>query len=91
MTTLREAIEDMCTKADRREAMRRQIGDRPVPARVGVDVLRSLLTEHPDVKPSDEPWLGLATTQQLIQELAARADVASTIGESWPQYRPIDS
>lgn len=34
-----------------------------------------------------EPNLGLATTQELITELAARADVAATIGEQWPAYR----
>ncbi|MFC5268423.1 hypothetical protein ACFPJ1_40490 [Kribbella qitaiheensis] len=47
MTGLREVLEDMCVKADRREAMRREEGTRPVPARVGVDVLRSLLNDHP--------------------------------------------
>lgn len=45
--SLRDALEDMCAKADRREAMRRDEGSRPVPARVGVDVLRSLLAAHP--------------------------------------------
>jgi hypothetical protein len=33
--------------------------------------------------------LGLATTHELIQELAARADVSKTIGEAWPNYRTV--
>lgn len=36
------------------------------------------------------PYLGCATTRQLIDELVARADVASTIGEKWPSYRTVD-
>lgn len=39
--------------------------------------------------PQTEANLGLATTQQLIGELAARADVAVTIGEDWPLYRTV--
>lgn len=35
--------------------------------------------------------LGCATTQELIAELAARADVSATIGEDWPRYRTVDS
>ena len=37
-----------------------------------------------------KPNLGLATTQELIMELAARADVAATIGERWPHYSTVD-
>lgn len=37
----------------------------------------------------DQPLLGLATTHQLIRELAARADVAATIGETWPAYTTV--
>lgn len=37
-----------------------------------------------------EPYLGCATTKELIVELAARADVAATIGEKWPAYRTAD-
>lgn len=33
-----------------------------------------------------EALLGYATTEQLINELQARASVAATIGEDWPQY-----
>lgn len=35
----------------------------------------------------DGPQLGLATTRQLIEELMARAQVATTAGEAWPSYR----
>ena len=35
----------------------------------------------------DRPLLGLATTKELIDELAARADVSATCGEAWPNYR----
>jgi hypothetical protein len=35
--------------------------------------------------------LGLATTKELIDELAARAEVASTTGETWPSYRTVES
>lgn len=41
------------------------------------------VTEHRDQPAAN---LGLATTQELIDELAARARVAATIGESWPHY-----
>ncbi len=37
------------------------------------------------------PYLGCATTKQLIDELAARADTAGMIGEKWPAYRTVDS
>lgn len=36
-----------------------------------------------------QPRLGYATTKQLIDELAARADVSATIGESWPSYSTV--
>lgn len=35
----------------------------------------------------DRPNLGLATTQELLTELATRADVAAIAGEDWPKYR----
>lgn len=35
-----------------------------------------------------EPFLGYATTKQLIDELAARAQVPAEIGAAWPSYRP---
>lgn len=35
--------------------------------------------------------LGEATTLELILELHARADVARTTGETWPNYRTVDS
>jgi hypothetical protein len=34
-----------------------------------------------------EPFLGYATTKQLIDELHARAEVSATIREAWPSYR----
>ncbi len=46
----------------------------------------------PDVPNRDtcqEPHLGLATTKQLIAELWARVDVASAIGEKWPNYKTV--
>lgn len=33
--------------------------------------------------------LGMATTQQLIEELAARASVSESIGETWPSYSTV--
>lgn len=38
-----------------------------------------------------EATLGLATTEELIRELAARAEVSRIAGEAWPQYRTVDS
>ena len=32
------------------------------------------------------PHLGLATTRELIEELAARAETAFANGENWPGY-----
>jgi hypothetical protein len=37
----------------------------------------------------NRPRLGCATTRELIAELEARADVAATVGESWPDYRTV--
>lgn len=34
--------------------------------------------------------LGLATTSELIAELAARAEVSKAVGETWPDYRTVD-
>lgn len=45
----------------------------------------------PDGEDYLKPNLGCATTLELIMELAARADVANTIGEKWPTYRTVDS
>jgi len=36
-----------------------------------------------------KPNLGLATTKELIDELAARADVAATVKEDWPSYKTV--
>ncbi len=44
-----------------------------------------------DANPENEPYLGCATTEQLITELAARAEVSRRTGESWPNYRTVDS
>jgi len=38
---------------------------------------------------TEEASLGLATTRELIVELAARAEVATTIGEMWPGYSTV--
>jgi hypothetical protein len=37
------------------------------------------------------PNLGCATTFELINELHARADVAKTIEEEWPNYKTVNS
>lgn len=37
-----------------------------------------------------QPNLGYATTFQLINELDARASIATSVGEKWPLYRTID-
>jgi hypothetical protein len=39
----------------------------------------------------DKPRLGCATTLELTAELHARAEVAATVGERWPNYRTVDS
>lgn len=36
------------------------------------------------------PYLGCATTLELIIELHARAEVSTVIGEEWPSYRTVD-
>ena len=36
-----------------------------------------------------KPNLGLATTHELIAELMARADVAKTVGKTWPLYKTV--
>lgn len=36
-----------------------------------------------------KPNLGLATTQELITELAARAEISLVNNERWPLYRTI--
>jgi hypothetical protein len=59
--------------------------------------LRELLNHYaaqlgPAVESSPQPagpQLGLATTLELIDELAARAAVADAIGECWPTYRTV--
>lgn len=38
---------------------------------------------------TDKPNLGLATTKQLIEELAARVEVSATTGEDWPNYKTV--
>jgi len=37
------------------------------------------------------PYLGCATTKQLIEELAARADIAESVGKKWPLYTTVGS
>lgn len=37
----------------------------------------------------NKPRLGLASTMSLIDELQARARVASVVGETWPGYRTV--
>ncbi len=41
------------------------------------------------IRADKTPYLGCATTKELIDELAARADVSATVGEDWPFYRTI--
>lgn len=37
----------------------------------------------------NEARLGFATTLELVNELQARAEVAKTVGESWPEYSTV--
>jgi hypothetical protein len=46
-------------------------------------------TGHPVSDQTNEPQLGLATTLQLIVELAARAHVSAVAGEMWPGYSTV--
>ena len=41
--------------------------------------------------PELKPLLGLATTELLIRELLARAEVSRIAGEAWPSYRTVDA
>jgi hypothetical protein len=52
---------------------------------------RRQLSERLEKAAPEEPKanLGLASTHELIQELAARSDVAKTVGEYWPNYRTV--
>ncbi len=56
-------------------------------------VLAGAITEEVAtlVRGDRKAYLGCATTKELIDELAARADVSATIGEEWPGYRTVDS
>lgn len=38
----------------------------------------------------EQPKLGLATTREIIRELDARAEVAQTVGETWPGATTVD-
>ena len=46
---------------------------------------------HSLAKKDIEPNLGYATTFELINELHARANIAKTIGEEWPNYKTVKS
>lgn len=39
---------------------------------------------------NDDPFLGLATTMQLIDELAARVEVAHANGDKWPKSNDLN-
>ena len=43
------------------------------------------------IRSEQKPYLGYASTRQLITELAARAEVAEVVGEAWPKYRTVES
>lgn len=44
--------------------------------------------QHPGVDEGPkEPLLGLATTRHLIDEIAARAEIAAIDGQEWPSYK----
>lgn len=60
-----------------------------VPDRVLDTTLAAAISEAVH-KADNLPNLGLATTKELIDELAARASVSETIGESWPSYRTVE-
>lgn len=62
------------------------------------DALPEWLMDHLDdlslevvPKKGERAYLGYATTGELIKELAARAEVAKTIGEEWPNYKTVTS
>lgn len=46
--------------------------------------------ESVDADERNYPLLGYATTQELIVELAARAEVAKSVGEKWPRYSTVN-
>lgn len=52
--------------------------------------IRSFGDAAPVASYVDGPLLGLATTAELVSELAARVEVAETIGEDWPGYKTVD-
>jgi hypothetical protein len=60
---------------------------------IAADMLRTayVVDEPAGVEVADdEPRLGCATTSHLIDELAARVEVARSAGEDWPAYRTVD-
>lgn len=57
------------------------------------EVAERLLNQIHSLAPAltRQPYLGYATTIDLINELQTRANVSLTIGEDWPKYRTADS
>ena len=78
MSGLREALEDMVAKADRRAEERRGIGRAEIPARVGIEAIRDLLAAHP-VEPAPVARRG------EVCACCARPDVylSSTLSGRW--------
>lgn len=60
--------------------------------RIGINVggtvfVKSIEEWHALAAEDTKPNLGYATTFELINEIHARADIAKTIGEEWPNYK----
>ena len=56
-----------------------------------VDLVEAITEEVYRAISTASPWLGYATTQALMDELAARARFAQADGKKWPQYRTVDN
>lgn len=66
--------------------------DERIGINVGGMVVEKTVEEwHALAEKDIQPNLGCATTFQLINELDARASIATSVGEAWPLYRTIDS
>lgn len=57
---------------------------------IDADMLRTAYVVDGEIEvDDDEPRLGCATTAHLVDELAARVEVAKAVGEDWPAYRTV--
>ncbi|MFN2388032.1 MAG: hypothetical protein ABR575_00275 [Actinomycetota bacterium] len=63
---------------------------RDLPLEIGLLLPRGRRPEFTYGRGHRAPNLGHATTKELIDELAARAEVSLVNGEQWPSYRRVD-